>query len=185
MIPPAPPPSSARRSRASALGPQRQTEPRSGEGGVGGACPPVPHAVEKHPLGLSWNANWYKTIPGSTSGAFLQGRLGYAQKHLSTSPKDAVISCEGMCLKGETARRAANLIAHKLVPDKAVRICHGCLLEEGGGMRDLVERATGSWSWMGAKWLCGTRLTKGASRASNPGWCSQTSFSNATKTFSE
>jgi uncharacterized metal-binding protein len=88
--------------------------------------------------------------------------LRYAQTQSSTPPKDAVICCEGMCLKGETARRAANLIAHKLVPDKAVRICHGGLLEQAGGMRDLVERANRVLVLDGCGMACGTRLTKGA-----------------------
>ena len=30
----------------------------------------------------------------------------YAQKHWTTPPKIAVLSCEGMCLRGEVARRA-------------------------------------------------------------------------------
>ncbi len=38
----------------------------------------------------------------------------YAQKHWTIPPKIAVLSCEGMCLRGEVARRAANLIAHEL-----------------------------------------------------------------------
>ncbi len=88
--------------------------------------------------------------------------LRYAQKQTSTPPKDAVICCEGMCLKGETARRAANLIAHKLVPDKAVRICHGGLLEAAGGMRDLVQRANRVLILDGCGMACGTRLTRGA-----------------------
>ncbi|MGC9966616.1 MAG: putative zinc-binding protein [Syntrophobacteraceae bacterium] len=88
--------------------------------------------------------------------------LRYAQKQSSTPPKDAVICCEGMCLKGETARRAANLIAHKLVPDKAVRICHGGLLEAAGGMRDLVQRANRVLVLDGCGMACATRLTKGA-----------------------
>jgi uncharacterized metal-binding protein len=67
-----------------------------------------------------------------------------------------------MCLKGETARRAANLIAHKLVPDKAVRICHGGLLEESEGMRDLVQRANRVFVLYGCGMARGTRLTKGA-----------------------
>ena len=64
----------------------------------------------------------------------------YAQKHLTTPPKVAVLSCEGMCLRGEIARRAANLIAHELAPNRTVRVCHGGLLETSGGMRELVER---------------------------------------------
>ncbi len=88
--------------------------------------------------------------------------LRYAQKHSSWPPKDAVICCEGMCLKGETARRAANLIAHKLLPDKAVRICHGGLLEEAGGMRNLAQRANRVLILDGCGMACGTRLTKAA-----------------------
>jgi uncharacterized metal-binding protein len=85
--------------------------------------------------------------------------LLYAHKHSTTPPKDAVISCEGVCLKGETARRAANLIAHRLVPDKVVRICHGGLLEVAGGMRDLVERADRVLVVDGCGMACGTRIS--------------------------
>ncbi|UCD32960.1 MAG: putative zinc-binding protein [Desulfobacterales bacterium] len=88
--------------------------------------------------------------------------LHYAQKHATAPPKDAVISCEGVCLKGETARRAANLIAHRLAPDKAVRICHGGLLEVAGGMRDLVERVDRVLVVDGCPMACGTRIAKGA-----------------------
>jgi uncharacterized metal-binding protein len=88
--------------------------------------------------------------------------LRYAQEHSSSPAKDAVICCEGMCLKGETARRAANLIAHKFVPERAVRICHGGLLEEAGGMRDLVQRANRVLVLDGCGMACGTRLVKGA-----------------------
>lgn len=103
-----------------------------------------------------------KTLEIQLSEHSCAAGLGYAQKQSSTPAKDAVICCEGMCLKGETARRAANLIAHKLVPDKAVRICHGGLLEEGGGMRDLVQRANRVLVLDGCGMACGTRLTKGA-----------------------
>ncbi len=88
--------------------------------------------------------------------------LQYAQKHISSSPKDAILCCEGMCLKGETARRAANLIAHRLVPDKAVRICHGGLLEKAGGMKELVTRANRVLILEGCGMACATRIAKGA-----------------------
>ncbi len=86
----------------------------------------------------------------------------YARKHMTTPPKAAVLSCEGMCLRGEVARRAANLLAHELAPDKVVRICHGGLLEVSGGMRDLVERADQVLMLDGCGLACGTRLLKGA-----------------------
>jgi uncharacterized metal-binding protein len=103
-----------------------------------------------------------KTIQIKLTNKACQAGLLYARKHLTTPPKDAVISCEGICLKGETARRAANLIAHRLAPDKAVRICHGGLLEISGGMRDLVERAERVLIVDGCPMACGTRIAKGA-----------------------
>lgn len=103
-----------------------------------------------------------KTIQIQLAEGSCAAGLRYAQKESSTPPKDAVICCEGMCLKGETARRAANLIAHRLVPDKAVRICHGGLLEEAGGMRSLVERAERVLVLDGCGMACGARLTKAA-----------------------
>ena len=92
----------------------------------------------------------------------------YAQKHLTTPPKMAVFSCEGMCLRGEVARRAANLIAHELAPDQTVRVCHGGLLETSGGMRELVERAEQILMLDGCALSCGTRLLKGAFPESKP-----------------
>jgi len=86
----------------------------------------------------------------------------YARKHLTTPPKSAVLSCEGMCLRGELARRAANRVAHELAPERAVRVCHGGLLETGGGMRDLVERADQVLVLDGCSMACGTRLLQGA-----------------------
>ena len=37
----------------------------------------------------------------------------------------AVMCCEGACLRGEVARRAANIVCHLLAPEKTVRICLG------------------------------------------------------------
>lgn len=93
----------------------------------------------------------------------------YAQRHWTTPPKIAVLSCEGMCLRGEVARRAANLIAHELAPDRTVRVCHGGLLETSGGMRELVERADQILLLDGCALACGTRLLKGAFPESKPG----------------
>ncbi len=92
----------------------------------------------------------------------------YAHKHLTTPPKTAVLSCEGMCLRGEVARRAANLIAHELAPERAVRVCHGGLLETSGGMRELVQRADQVLMLDGCFLACGTRLLKGALPETKP-----------------
>ena len=92
----------------------------------------------------------------------------YARKHMTTPPKIAVLSCEGTCLRGEVARRAANLVAHELEPTRTVRVCHGGLLETRGGMRELVERADRVLMLDGCSLACGTRLLKGALPASQP-----------------
>lgn len=88
--------------------------------------------------------------------------LEYARRQSGGPPKDAILCCEGMCLKGETARRAANLLGHRLLPEKTVRICHGGLLEKSGGMRDLIERAPKVLILDGCGMACSSRLTKAA-----------------------
>lgn len=87
----------------------------------------------------------------------------YAGRHVAGEPKAAVVSCEGACIKGEVARRAANLVAHELAPERAVRICHGGgFLLTRGGMRELVERAARVVVVDGCPLVCGTRLAKAA-----------------------
>ena len=87
----------------------------------------------------------------------------YAAKHDGGEPKAAVVSCEGACIKGEVARRAANLVAHELAPERAVRICHGGgFLLTQGGMRKLVEQAEQVIVVDGCPLVCGTRLAKAA-----------------------
>ena len=87
----------------------------------------------------------------------------YAKRHLGATPKAAVLSCEGACLKGEVARRAANVVAHELVPNEAARICHGgALLLKRGGMRNIVSIAEKVIVVEGCPMACGTRLVKAA-----------------------
>jgi len=87
----------------------------------------------------------------------------YAAKHDGGEPKAAVVSCEGACIKGEVARRAANLVAHELAPERAVRICHGGgFLLTQGGMRKLVEAAEQVIVVDGCPLVCGTRLATAA-----------------------
>jgi uncharacterized metal-binding protein len=88
--------------------------------------------------------------------------LEYARQQSAGPAKDAILCCEGMCLKGETARRAANLIGHRLAPEKTVRLCHGGLLEKSGGMRNLIKRANRVLILDGCGMACGSRLTKAA-----------------------
>jgi len=49
----------------------------------------------------------------------------YAEKNSTTLQKVAVMACEGACARGEVARRAANMVAHRLARDETVRICLG------------------------------------------------------------
>ncbi|MBN2735199.1 MAG: hypothetical protein JXQ82_10165 [Methanomicrobiaceae archaeon] len=37
----------------------------------------------------------------------------------------AMMACEGACARGEVARRAANLVTHRLARNETVRICLG------------------------------------------------------------
>ncbi len=60
----------------------------------------------------------------------------YAKKHASKPV--AILSCEGACLRGEGARRAANLICHSLAPERTVRICLGGAFTKDTGQRDLL-----------------------------------------------
>lgn len=84
----------------------------------------------------------------------------YAEKHISMPPKTAIISCEGACLRGEIARRAANMIAYDLASDLVVRICIGGLLGIGGGMKRLVENSNGITVLDGCAMVCGSRITR-------------------------
>jgi uncharacterized OsmC-like protein/uncharacterized metal-binding protein len=102
------------------------------------------------------------TIQIELSNQSCSAGLEYARRQSAGPAKDAILCCEGMCLKGETARRAANLIGHRMVPEKTVRICHGGLLEKSGGMRDLIQRANRVLILDGCGMACCSRLTKAA-----------------------
>jgi uncharacterized metal-binding protein len=102
------------------------------------------------------------TIPIELANQSCAAGLQYARKQMSGPRKDAVLCCEGMCLKGETARRAANALTYQLVPDQTVRICHGGLLEKTGGMRDLLAWASRVLILDGCGMACGSRLTQAA-----------------------
>ncbi len=52
-----------------------------------------------------------------------------------------VMSCEGACLRGEVARRAANVMCHRLAPEKTARLCLGGAFTKEGGQRELAKNA--------------------------------------------
>lgn len=91
----------------------------------------------------------------------------YGRKHLTAPPKIAVLSCEGACLRGEVARRAAGLLAREVDPGRFVRICHGGLLETGGGMRELLGHADRVLVLDGCGIGCGDRLLRAAMPEAN------------------
>lgn len=86
----------------------------------------------------------------------------YVKKHTTTPPKMPVVACEGSCLRGEIARRAANLIAYKLAPENTVRICFQGIVGGGCGEGELIERADKVLFVEGCALKCSSRLVKGA-----------------------
>src|SRR5512136_3349268 len=72
-----------------------------------------------------------------------------------------VMCCEGACLRGEIARQAANLLCHKLVPDKTVRLCLGGAFTKDTGQRGLAESGKRVVALEGCFIECASRMMKG------------------------
>jgi len=85
----------------------------------------------------------------------------YAEKNSTTPPKIAVMACEGACARGEVARRAANLVAHRLATDSTVRICLGGAFTKDTGQRNLVRRAEKVIAIEGCFINCSSRMMQG------------------------
>ncbi len=90
----------------------------------------------------------------------------YAERQ-KTKPV-AVMSCEGACLRGEVARRAANILCHSLAPEKTVRICLGGAYTEDTGQRALVRNAPRVIALEGCFINCSSRMMNGAVEGLNP-----------------
>jgi uncharacterized metal-binding protein len=73
----------------------------------------------------------------------------------------AIMCCEGACLRGEIARQASNLLCHKLVPDKTVRICLGGAFTKDTGQRNLVRNAREVIALEGCFLECSSRMMEG------------------------
>ena len=86
----------------------------------------------------------------------------YAEKNSTTPPKIAVMACEGACSRGEIARRAANMVAHRLARDRTVRICLGGAFTKDTGQRNLVRRAEKAIAIEGCFIHCASRMMEGA-----------------------
>ncbi len=74
----------------------------------------------------------------------------------------AVMSCEGACLRGEVARRAANILCHSLAPEKTARICLGGAFTKDAGQRALVRNAPRLIALEGCAVNCWSRMMSGA-----------------------
>ena len=85
----------------------------------------------------------------------------YSEKHSTNPPKIAVMACDGACARGEVARIAANLVAHKLAPENTVRICLGGAFTKDTGQRNLVRRANKTIAIEGCFISCSSRMMKG------------------------
>ena len=73
----------------------------------------------------------------------------------------AVMSCEGACLRGEVARRAANILCHSLAPEKTVRICLGGAFTKDTGQRALIRNAPRLIAVEGCAINCSSRMMSG------------------------
>lgn len=72
-----------------------------------------------------------------------------------------VMSCEGACLRGEIARRAANHLCFALAPEKTVRLCLGGAFTKDGGQRQLVRNAERVVALEGCAIRCASRMMQG------------------------
>jgi len=90
----------------------------------------------------------------------------YAAKH--AHKPIAVICCEGACLRGEIARRAADILCRELVPKLTARICLGGAFTKEGGQRDLVRNAEHVVAVEGCYVLCASRMLKGVVEGLEP-----------------
>lgn len=73
----------------------------------------------------------------------------------------AVICCDGACLRGEVARQAANLLCHRLAPEKTVRVCLGGAFTKDSGQRALVRNAARVIALEGCHVNCASRMMAG------------------------
>jgi uncharacterized metal-binding protein len=85
----------------------------------------------------------------------------YSKVYSTNPPKIAVMACEGACAKGEVARLAANIVAHKLARENTVRICLGGAFIKDTGQRNLVRRANKTIAIEGCFISCSSRMMKG------------------------
>jgi len=72
-----------------------------------------------------------------------------------------VMSCEGACLRGEVARHAANILCHRLAPEKTARLCLGGAFSKDTGQRGLARNGQRVIAVEGCFLECSSRMMKG------------------------
>lgn len=102
----------------------------------------------------------YETIAIEKTGNVCPLCEDYSKEH--ASKPIAVMSCEGACLRGEIARQAANVVCHKLAPDKTVRVCLGGAFTKDTGQRGLVRNTPRVVALEGCFIECASRMMKAA-----------------------
>jgi uncharacterized metal-binding protein len=81
--------------------------------------------------------------------------------HRQASKPVVVMSCEGACLRGEVARRAANILCFEMAREKAARLCLGGAFTKDCGQRTLARNASRLIAIEGCYLECATRMMKG------------------------
>lgn len=71
------------------------------------------------------------------------------------------MSCEGGCLRGEVARRAANVLCFELAPEKTARLCLGGAFTKDTGQRALARNAKRIVAIEGCFIECASRMMNG------------------------
>lgn len=85
----------------------------------------------------------------------------YVKKNTTIPPKIPVVACEGGCLRGEVARRGANIITFNLSPQNTVRVCLPGIVSTGM-QAELLQKADNVIIIEGCALKCGYRLLKAA-----------------------
>jgi uncharacterized metal-binding protein len=106
------------------------------------------------------NAIEYETVKIEKTGKVCSLCEDYTTRQGSKSV--VVMCCEGGCLRGEVARRAANMLRFELAPEKTARLCLGGAFTKDTGQRALARNAKRIVAIEGCFIECATRTMKGA-----------------------
>ena len=92
-----------------------------------------------------------------------KGSCGLCEDYATSQQEKpvAVACCEGACLRGEIARRTANLLCYTLAPEQTARICRGGAFTKDTGQRNLVRQAPRLLVLEGCSVNCASRMLNG------------------------